>query len=206
MSEASTPTASPTASDSAKSSKFDFSDQGQDAIVVPTDEKYSLAVIAVGLSQPARPNSQSIKTWSAYMAVYLIGLAVAIASDRAIVNFMSDTHQPGIESSPVPAVPAKVSVPTTPSNALIPTSEVHNGIPKPFSSVVVSSLGLQSVEQAFVHGASYIGATVGPVFGPVYAEEGEIDLDYDGIGANMTHRFDAIESLIAGALPATYYF
>ena len=129
------------------------------------------------------------------MAVHLAGLAVAIASDRAIVNFMSDTHQPDIESSPVPAVPAKVSVPTTPSNDA-----------EPFSSVVVSSLGLQSVEQAFVHGTSYIGATVGPVFGPVFAEEGEIDLDYDDIGANMTHRLDVIESLIAGALPATYYF
>ena len=145
------------------------------------------------------------------MAVYLAGLAVAIASDKAIVNFMSDANHSDVASSPVPAVITKVSVPTATSNALIPTSEVCDDIPKPFSSsIVVSSLGLQSVEQAFVHGASYIGATVGPVFGPVFAEEGEIDLDYmyDIVGANtnMSHRFDAIENLIAGALPTTHYF
>lgn len=207
MSEASTPTASPTNTDS-RASKFDFSDQVQDStIVVPADEKYSLAIAAVGLNQPARPNVQTIKTWTAYMVVYLAGLAVAIASDRAIVNvIMSDVHQVDIVSSPAPAVITKVSALTSTSSALIPTSEVYDGIPKPFSSVVVSSLRLQSIEQAFVHGASYVGATIGPAFGPIFAEEAKIDLDYDDVGANATQRFHAIENLIAGALPTTYYF
>ena len=210
MSEASTPTASPTNGD-AKSSKFDFSDEGQDrnTIIFPVDDKYALAVAAVGLSQPARPNVESIKTWSAYLAVYVLGLAVAVAFDRTIVIVMNGADRVDgneIVSVPVPAVITKTSVPTTISNALIPSSEVYDGVPKPFSSVVVPSLSLQSFEQAFVHGASYIGASVGPVFAPVFAEEGSIDLDDDVIGANVTHRLYALENLIAGALPTTYYF
>ena len=192
-----------------KSSKFDFSDEVQDSntIIVPVDDKYALAVAAVGLSQPARPNVESIKVWSAYLAVYVLGLAVAVAFDRTIVNAMNGADRvDNTVSSPVPAVTTKASVPTTTSNALIPTSEVYDGVPKPFSAVVVSSLSFQSVEQAFVHGASYIGASVGPVFGPVFAEEGSIDLDGDVIGANVTHRLYAFENLIAAALPTTYYF
>ena len=197
-SEASTPTASPTNTDS-NISKFDFSDQAS-TFVVPTDEKYSLAVDAVGLGQPARPNVQSLKTWSVSMAVYLAGLAVAVAFDRTIVNIMSDAHESDIASSPVPAVAKKISVPASTSNALVPTSEVYDGVPNPFSSVVVSNFSLQFVEQAFVHGASYIG----PVFKPVFAEEAEIDLD-DIAGATL-HHLHVIENFIAQALPTTYYY
>ena len=211
LSEASTPTASPTNGD-LKASKFDFAYKVHNTtctVDVPTDEKYALAVTAVGMNQPARPNVLSIKTWSAYMAVYLAGLVLAIASDRAIVKIMSDAHRPETTvSSPVPAVipKAKASTPAPRSNSLIPTSEVYDGIPKPFSSVVVSSLSLQTVDKVFVHGASYIGATVGPVFGPIFAEEVIVDLDCDDIGMNATHRFRAIENLILGAMPTTYYY
>ena len=108
---------------------------------------------------------------------------------------MSDAHESDITSPPVPAVAKKVSVPTITSNALVPTSEVYDGVP------IVSNFSLQSVEQAFVHSASYI-ASVGPVFGQVFAKEAEIDLD-DIAGATLPH---VIENLIAQALPTTYYY
>ena len=167
-SEASTPTASPTNTDS-KVDKFDFSDQAS-TITVPTDEKYSLAVDAVGLGQPARPNVQSLKTWSVSMAVYLAGLAVAVAFDRTIVNIMSDVLESDIASPPVPAVATKISVPASTSNALVPASDVYD-----------------------------------IVFGTVFAEEAEIDLD-DIADATLPHHLRAIENLIAQALPTTYYY
>lgn len=213
MSEASTPTASPVGAGDTKSSKFNFEEQSQNdntLVVVPTDEKYSLAVVAAGLSQSARPNIQSIKVWTACMAVYLAGLAVAMAFDRTIITAMSEVkvhvNRPVVAKSSLPKITLNASVPKIISNALIPTSGVVDGLPKPDSSVVVSTLSLQSVEQAFVHGASFIGATVGPVFGPVFSEEDGVDLDDGATDANIMHRFHALEKLIAGALPTTYYF
>ena len=66
-SEASTPMASPNSIDGAvtksTSSKFDFSgemEQKTSGMAIP--EKYSLAIIAAGMGQSARPNVQSFRT------------------------------------------------------------------------------------------------------------------------------------------------
>ena len=212
-SQASTPMASPSSIDGAvakcTSSKFDFADEVEkktSSMVIP--EKYSLAIIAAGMGQSAHTNVQSvqsIRTWSACMAVYVLGVLVAISFDRFIVDVMSEvrvSQSDTVASSPVPAQTLITS------NALVPTSRVYDGIPTPLLSVVISPLKLRTEVQAFVSGASFIGSTIGPVFGSVSTRETDIDLDDIIGGANTTYntRMCALEDLIAGALPATYYY
>lgn len=210
MSEASTPMASPSSIDGAvaksTSSKFDFSDKVEkktSGMVIP--EKYSLATIAAGMGQSAHTSVQSLRTWSACMAVYVLGVLVAISFDRFIVDVMSEvrvSQSDTVASSPVPAQTLITS------NALVSTSQVYDDIPTPLSSVVMSPLKLRADVQAFVSGASFIGSTIGPVFGSVSTRETDIDLDDIIGGANMTHntRMCVLEDLIAGALPTTYYY
>ena len=209
-SEASTPMASPSSIDGAvaksTSSKFDFSDEVEEKpLGMGIPKKYSLAIIAAGMGQSARPNVQSLRTWSACMAVYILGLFVAFSFDRFLVDVMSDvrvSQSDTVASSPVPAQTLITS------NALVSTSQVYDGIPTPLSSVVVSPLKLRTDVQAFVSGASFIGSTIGPVFGSASTHETDIELD-DIIGdANTTYntRMCALEDLIAGALPTTYYY
>jgi len=213
ISEASTPMASPNSIDGAvakcTSSKFNFSDEVEkktSSMVIP--EKYSLAIIAAGMGQsvPNVQSVQSLRTWSACMAVYVLGVLVAISFDRFIVDVMSEvrvSQSDTVASSPVPAQTLITS------NALVSTSQVYDGIPTPLSSVVISPLKLRTDVQAFVSGASFIGSTIGPVFGSVSTHVTDIDLD-DIIGgaSNTTHntRMCALEDLIAGALPTTYYY
>ena len=211
-SEASTPMASPNSIDGAvakcTSSKFNFSDEVEkktSSMVIP--EKYSLAIIAAGMGQSA-PNVQSVqsmRTWSACMAVYVLGVLVAISFDRFIVDVMSEvrvSQSDTVASSPVPAQTLITS------NALVSTSQVYDGIPTPLSSVVISPLKLRTDVQAFVSGASFIGSTIGPVFGSVSTHVTDIDLDDIIGGADTTYntRMCALEDLIAGALPTTYYY
>ena len=75
------------------------------------------------------------------------------------------------------------------------TSAECDGNPKPLSTEVTSDLRWKPVEQASVRGVS----TDSP---------GTADyVDFvGGNGVDMTHRFDIIKNIIAGALPATYYF
>lgn len=205
-----------------------------------TSSSYQIALDAAGLGGPMSNMDafKSIHLWK--MVLCLLGLTAAVSVGMVVLMPEDEipSHHALPHSSPVPIGRSAVWNQATgrfersiskatrnihtqqatgrpsSSNALVPTSIVYdNAVAPPTVSRAVSSMMVRS-ENAFVHGMSFVGSSVGPIFKPTPREDEIVDLDttekYTAAHVSMKQRVKArrlhrLGDIISGALPSMYY-